>query len=86
VIAPFDEQFFLVLNVAVGGTGGYFPGMGSQFLNSVLFRFILYIASYYSNRENCTIGTIIDIHKMLQLTRLHLQDFKKTFYDPICLV
>jgi hypothetical protein len=26
VIAPFDEQFFLVLNVAVGGTGGYFPG------------------------------------------------------------
>jgi hypothetical protein len=26
VIAPFDEQFFLILNVAVGGTGGYFPG------------------------------------------------------------
>ena len=24
-IAPFDQNFFLVLNVAVGGTNGYFP-------------------------------------------------------------
>lgn len=24
-IAPFDQEFFLVLNVAVGGTNGYFP-------------------------------------------------------------
>jgi hypothetical protein len=22
---PFDQAFYLVLNVAVGGTGGYFP-------------------------------------------------------------
>jgi len=29
-IAPFDEQFFLVLNLAVGGTGGYFPDEASN--------------------------------------------------------
>ena len=23
--APFDKDFYLILNVAVGGTGGYFP-------------------------------------------------------------
>ena len=23
--APFDQEFYLVLNVAVGGTNGYFP-------------------------------------------------------------
>ncbi|KAJ3329147.1 hypothetical protein HDU76_008519 [Blyttiomyces sp. JEL0837] len=24
--APFDQEFYLVMNVAVGGTNGYFPG------------------------------------------------------------
>jgi len=28
-IAPFDEQFFLVMNLAVGGTGGFFPDEAS---------------------------------------------------------
>lgn len=29
--APFDQQFYLVMNVAVGGTNGYFPdGIGSK--------------------------------------------------------
>jgi len=29
--APFDQDFFLIMNVAVGGTNGYFPdGMGSK--------------------------------------------------------
>lgn len=23
--APFDQEFYLILNVAVGGTNGYFP-------------------------------------------------------------
>lgn len=29
--APFDKPFFLILNVAVGGTNGYFPdGVGGK--------------------------------------------------------
>lgn len=29
--APFDQQFYLIFNLAVGGTGGYFPdGMGAK--------------------------------------------------------
>ncbi|KAI8903874.1 putative glucan binding protein [Gorgonomyces haynaldii] len=29
--APFDQEFYLILNVAVGGTGGYFPdNVGSK--------------------------------------------------------
>jgi len=29
--APFDREFYLILNVAVGGTNGYFPeGVGSK--------------------------------------------------------
>ena len=29
--APFDREFFLILNLAVGGTGGYFPdGLGGK--------------------------------------------------------
>lgn len=30
-VAPFDQPFYLVLNVAVGGTNGYFPdGVGGK--------------------------------------------------------
>lgn len=30
-IAPFDQEFFLILNVAVGGTNGFFPeGQGNK--------------------------------------------------------
>jgi len=33
--APFDQQFFLIFNVAVGGTNGYFPdGNGKPWSNS----------------------------------------------------
>lgn len=29
--APFDQKFYLIFNVAVGGTNGYFPdGMGGK--------------------------------------------------------
>ena len=29
--APFDQEFYLIFNLAVGGTGGYFPdGMGEK--------------------------------------------------------
>ena len=29
--APFDQRFYLVINVAVGGTNGYFPdGVGGK--------------------------------------------------------
>jgi len=31
ISAPFDQEFYIIFNVAVGGTGGYFPdGVGSK--------------------------------------------------------
>jgi len=26
--APFDQEFYIIMNLAVGGTGGYFPDSG----------------------------------------------------------
>lgn len=28
--APFDREFYLIMNVAVGGTNGYFPDGGNK--------------------------------------------------------
>lgn len=32
--APFDQEFFLILNVAVGGTNGFFADVGQPWSNS----------------------------------------------------
>lgn len=33
VLAPFDQEFYFILNLAVGGTNGYFPEEGISYPN-----------------------------------------------------
>lgn len=40
-MAPFDQEFYLVINVAVGGINGFFPDMRGKPWNNVSPNVIL---------------------------------------------